>query len=209
MKANIHKIIFRIFILAAVAIATACCKDDTLKGQDPAVVWVNRICGNSMIADIGLGYPIYKNTVVFHSTPFGDKFPQDSYLHGLDTETGKEKWRLTRSDFAPIKDFKFLTLQYCYQHENIVVGNDLVRKDSPQSYCYGINIETGKVLWVKQLPRGYNDIGDIVRGSGEIAYINAMNFEKFDLLKINIQTGEMNVVNHCCPVKSQNYICPL
>jgi outer membrane protein assembly factor BamB len=121
MKANIHKIIFRIFILAAVAIATACCKDDTLKNQDPAVVWVNRICGKSLIYDKGLGYPIYKNTVVFHSTPNGDKFPQESYIYGLDTETGKEKWKLTLADFTPMTNHILFNTNYFYQYNNISI----------------------------------------------------------------------------------------
>ena len=55
----------------------------------------------------GVGYPVYKNTVVFHSTPepWGDI--QESILHGLDIETGKERWRLSNKDFAPKKSLKF------------------------------------------------------------------------------------------------------
>ncbi len=191
MKANIHKIIFRIFILAAVAIATACCKDDTLKGQDPAVVWVNRICGKDLIGAKGLGHPIYKNTVVFHSTPDGDLVPN---IHGLDTETGKEKWKLSTADFTPMKSLNLFNMGYYYQNQNIVVGADHYYK-STSAYYYAIDIEAGKVLWVKPFPSGYNEIGHLVRGFGNTAYIDARTGQKVDVLKIDILTGNLSIMN--------------
>jgi outer membrane protein assembly factor BamB len=182
-------------LLAAVAIATACCKDDTLKGQDPAVVWVNRICGNDMIGDKGLGHPIYKNTVVFHSTPLPIKGEYQTIVYGLNSETGKEKWKLTNADFAPINNFQFGNVDYVYQYENIVVGCDHVRSDSPQSYCYAIDIEAGKVLWIKPLPMGYSEIGRGVLGLEKTAYIDAITNNRVDFLKIDILTGDLSVVN--------------
>ena len=189
-----NKTVYKIALLAAVAIATACCKDDTLKRQDPAVVWVNRICGKSLIYDKGIEYPIYNNTIVFHTTPNGDKYPQDTHLIGLDTETGKQKWELTTADFAPMKSLVLFNGEYYYQNQNIVVGSDHYYK-SPSAYYYAIDIEAGKVLWVKPLPVGYNEIGFLVRGTGNTAYIDARTGEKVDLLKINILNGDLSIVN--------------
>jgi outer membrane protein assembly factor BamB len=189
-----NKTVYKIVLLAAVAIATVCCKDDTLKRQDPAVVWVNRICGKNLIYDKGIGYPIYNNTIVFHTTPNGDNYPQDTHLIGLDTETGKQKWELTTADFAPMKSLVLFNGDYYYQNQNIVVGSDHYYK-SPSAYYYAIDIEAGKVLWVKPLPVGYNEIGFLVRGTGNTAYIDARTGEKVDLLKINIQNGDLSIVN--------------
>ena len=182
-------------LLAAVIIITACCKDESMKGQDPSVVWVNRICGNDLIGDKGLGYPIYKNTVVFHSTPLPINGAYQSVLYGLDTETGKEKWKLSNTDFAPMDRLQFMNWGYYYQYENIIVVSDYFYKTPYKTFYYGIDIQTGKVLWVKSLPTNYNEMGILVRGYENMAYIDARTSNKLDLLKINIQTGEMNVVN--------------
>ena len=81
-----------LFILFLFSVLTACCKDESLNKN---VIWTNRICGNNLIGDQGIGYPIYNNTVVFHSTPLPVNGTYQSILYGLDTETGKEKWSLT------------------------------------------------------------------------------------------------------------------
>src|ERR1035437_116834 len=93
-----------LYILLLLAVLTACCKDESLNKN---VIWTNRICGNDMIGDPGIGYPIYNNTVVFHSTPLPINDFYQGVLHGLDTETGKEKWRLTNKDFYPKKNLEF------------------------------------------------------------------------------------------------------
>ena len=81
------------------------CKDDISLDKD--VYWKNKICGEKLIFDDGVGYPVYKNIVVFHSTPELWSDTRESILYGLDTETGKEKWRLTNADFAPKKNLEF------------------------------------------------------------------------------------------------------
>jgi len=101
-----NKIIIWSFVLLLI---TSCisCNDDNIS-VDNNIYWRNKICGKKLIFDDGVGYPVYKNTVVFHSTPepWGDI--QESILHGIDTETGKEKWRLTNADFEPKKDLRFI-----------------------------------------------------------------------------------------------------
>jgi hypothetical protein len=189
-----NKIIIRVYLLFLLSSCTSC-KDDNITNKD--VIWKNRICGKSMIYDIGIGYPVYKNTVVFHSTPepWG---VQQSILHGLDIKTGKEKWRLANADFAPKKDLRFICTFGTYQKENIVVACDDVyaskdeQLDKYERYIYGIDIEGGKVLWIKPFPNEYRRMGNMVRGAGKYAYVNANNFDKFSLLRVNIQTGELS-----------------
>jgi len=89
---SMNKKMYRnLYILFLLATLTACCKEEMV---DNNVFWHTPLNQKSLIYDSGLGYPIYKNTVVFHSTPvpYG---VEESILHGLDTETGKEKWQLT------------------------------------------------------------------------------------------------------------------
>jgi outer membrane protein assembly factor BamB len=156
------------------------------------VFWRTPLNQKSLIYDKGLGYPVYKNTVVFHSTPEPWGVHQ-SILHGLDTETGKEKWRLTNADFYPKKDMQFNNYLYPYQKDNIVIGCDFVVKNpNAERYIYAIDIEKGNVLWVKEFPHEYNVLGDMIRGMGKFAYVNAFNDNKFSLLKIDIQSGELS-----------------
>lgn len=166
----------------------ACCKEEMLNDN---VFWRTPLNQKSLIYDIGLGYPVYKNTVVFHSTPEPWGVHQ-SILHGLDTETGKEKWRLTNKDFYPKKDLRFNSFEYFYQFENIVIACDFVNNPIDERYIYGIDIEEGKVIWVKELPSGYTEMGKLVKGMDKYAYVDAMNrnTSKFSILKINIETGE-------------------
>ena len=105
-----------IIYFSYILLLTSCisCKDEMLNDN---VFWKTPLNQKSLIYDSGLGYPIYKNTVVFHSTPvpYGAK---ESILHGLDTETGKEKWRLTNTDFYPKKSLQFDNVDYYYQYNN-------------------------------------------------------------------------------------------
>lgn len=147
-----------------------------------------------MIFDDGVGYPVYKNTVVFHSTPepWGDF--RESILYGLDTETGKEKWRLTNADFIPKKSLNFICNFGTYQKENILIACDDVNVamyPNGERYIYGIDIEKGKVIWVTPLPSEYREIGHTIRGAGKYAYVNAVSNTKSSLLRVNIETGEL------------------
>jgi len=123
-----------------------------------------------MIYDVGIGYPVYKNTVVFHSTPepWGDI--RESILHGLDTETGKEKWRLTNIDFSPKRSLELNCTFGTFQKDNILIACDNVNtaRSEPieryERYIYGVDIEKGKVLWVKPFPNEYRSMGNMIKG---------------------------------------------
>ena len=176
---------------------------------DKNVFWHTPLNQKSLIYDSGIGYPIYKNTVVFHSTPepWG---VHESILHGLDTETGKEKWRLTNKDFYPKKDIQFDNVDYFYQNENIVVACDFVNDQTDERFAYAIDIDAGKVLWVKELPTGYTEMGRIVRGSGKYAYIDAADrYSHFSLLRVDVETGELsnvlNITNEDLPISLQQF----
>ena len=143
------KIVFSCIYILLLSSCTSC-NDDNIS-VDNNIYWRNKICGKKLIFDVGAGYPVYKNTVVFHSTPepWGDI--RESILHGLDTETGKEKWRLTNADFAPKKSLDFSTTFGTYQKENILIACDnvyLAMYPNGERYIYGIDIEKGKVIWV-------------------------------------------------------------
>ena len=169
--------------------------------MDKYLIWKNRICGKRLIFDAGVGYPVYKNTVVFHSTPepWGDE--QESILHGLDIKTGKEKWRLINADFAPKKDLRFYNTFSTYQKDNIFVASDEVNtpnRPKGERYIFGIDIEKGNVLWVSPFPDDYFDIGHTIRGRGKHAYVNAVSNNKCSLLKVNIETGEVTSAFDIC-----------
>jgi len=200
------KLIIYIFYILLLSSCTSC-KDEIV---DNNVFWKNRICGDDLIGCMGLGYPIYKNTVVFHSTPIPGDNDENSIIYGLDTETGKEKWRLTNQDFAPKKDLQFDNVDYYYQNENIFVGADFFVNQTDEHFVYAIDIDDGKVLWVKELPSGYTEMGRIVRGSGKYAYIDAADrYSHFSLLRVNIETGELsnilNITNEDLPVSLQQF----
>ena len=184
-----------VFICIYILLLSSCtsCKDDNIS-LDNNIYWRNKICGKKLIFDDGVGYPVYKNTVVFHSTPepWGDI--QESILHGLDTETGKEKWRLTNADFEPKKDLRFYNTFGTYQRDNILVASDEVytpTRPKGERYIYGIDIEKGKVLWITTMPIEYIRMGDLIRGAGKYAYVNADNHTKSSLLRVDIETGEL------------------
>ena len=183
------------------------CKEEMV---DNNVYWKNRICGNSLIGDDGIGYPIYNNIVVFHSTPLQINGIYQGVLHGLDTETGKEKWQLTNKDFYPKKNIEFYNADYYYQNENIVVCSDFYYDQTREHYAYAIDINAGKVLWVKELPTGYTEMGRIVRGSGKYAYIVAADrYSHFSLLRVDIETGELSnildITNTDLPISLQQF----
>jgi len=196
-----------LYILLLLVVLTACCKDENL---NKSVVWKNRICGNALIGDDGIGYPIYNNTVVFHSTPVSINGVYQGILHGLDTKTGKEKWKLTNKDFYPKKNLEFFNENYYYQYNNIVVVCDYAYDSTKEHYAYAIDIDAGKVLWVKELPSGYTEMGRLVRGMGKYAYIDAADrYSHFSLLKVNIETGELsnilNITNGDLPASLQQF----
>lgn len=180
-----------ISILLTLVLIFSCCKDERL---DTSVLWRTPLNEKALIFDPGIGYPIYNNTVVFHNTPvpWG---AEESILHGLDTETGKEKWRLTIKDFSPKKNLQFANSGYYYQYNNIVVISDRVSDSNNERYIYAIDIELGKVLWIKEFPFGYKEIGRLARGMGKFAYVDATDRDsRFSLFKINIETGEYSIV---------------
>jgi outer membrane protein assembly factor BamB len=148
-----------------------------------------------LIYDDGVGYPVYNNTVVYHSTPEEPwRDIPESILHGLDTETGKEKWRLTNADFEPKKDLRFYNTFGTYQKENILIACDnvnLAMYPNGERYIYGIDIEKGKVLWVTSILSVYRQMGNMIRGAGKYAYVNAVSNTKSSLLRVNIETGEL------------------
>jgi len=180
-----------LYILFLLTILTICCKDERL---DKNIIWSNRICGNDMIGDPGIGYPVYNNTVVFHSTPLPIAGKYQSVLHGLDTKTGKEKWTLGNTDFLPKKNLQFANYDYYYQYNNIVVCCDRVSEPTDERYIYAMDIDAGKVLWVKELPSGYKEMGRLVRGLGKYAYVDATDRKtRFTLFKVDIETGEYSI----------------
>ncbi len=185
--------VFSIYVILLSSFTS--CKDDSIKNN--GIIWKNRICGNDLIGDRGLGYPMYKNTVVFHSTPIAGDNDEKSIIYGLDTETGKEKWRLTNVDFAPKKILELNCTFGTYQKDNIVIACDNVNTareepiNSYERYIYGIDIEKGKVLWVTPFPNKFRRMGNMVRGAGLFAYVNANSYDKCSLLRVNIQTGEL------------------
>jgi len=161
---------------------------------DHNIYWKNRICGKDLIGNTGLGYPIYNNTVVFHSTPVAGDNDENSIIYGLDTETGKEKWRLPNSDFSPKKKLELGNADYYYQYNNILIVCDFLISDNrKEHYAYAIDIDKGKVLWVKELPF-FDEMGRLVRGSGKYAYVDATDRnERFVLYKIDVETGEYTI----------------
>ncbi|MDD3080181.1 MAG: hypothetical protein PHH37_13935 [Paludibacter sp.] len=169
------------------------CKDETV---DNSVIWKNRICGNDLIGNVGLGYPIYSNTVVFHSTPIAGDNDENSIIYGLDTENGKEKWRLTNIDFAPKKQLCLNNSDYYYQNKNIFVGADFQYKDyGNETYMYAIDIEKGKVLWVNEFPNKGLQFGRMVIGKGKYAYVDFQkDTTEFSLIKIDIESGDFSEV---------------
>lgn len=186
------KIVIVCFYVLLLSSCTSC-NDDNIS-LDNNIYWRNKICGKKLIFDDGVGYPVYKNTVVFHSTPepWGDF--RESILYGLDTETGKEKWRLTNADFIPKKSLNFICNFGTYQKENILIACDDVNVamyPNGERYIYGIDIEKGKVIWVTPLPSEYREIGHTIRGAGKYAYVNAVSNTKSSLLRVNIETGEL------------------
>ena len=197
-----------IIYFSYILLLTSCnsCKDEMVNDN---VFWKIPLNQKSLIYDSGLGYPTYKNTVVFHSTPEPWGI-HESILHGLDVETGKEKWRLTNKDFYPKKDLQFNSVDYFYQNDNIIVACDFVNDLTDERYIYSIDIDAGKVLWVKELPSGYTEMGRLVRGSGKYAYIDATDrYSHFSLLKVNIETGELynilNITNEDLPISLQQF----
>ncbi len=163
---------------------------------DNNVYWKNRICGNDLIGESGLGYPIYKNTVVFHSTPIVGNNDENCILHGLNTETGKEKWTLTTNDFSPKKSLMIDNVDYYYQNENIIVAADFQYKDyGNETFMYAIDLENGKVLWVKEFPIKGLQFGRMVIGNGKFAYVDFQkDTTEFSLIKINIETGDFSEI---------------
>ena len=185
-----YRVIAACFYTVFLCYFTSCCKDEN-KSED-GVIWKNRISGKGSIGARGLGYPIYNNTVVFHSTPNID---DESIIHGLDIETGKEKWRLTAADFFPKKSLVLYNTFGTYQKDNIVVASDEIYKPlntDVERYIYGIDIDKGKVLWVTQLPADYYSLGAMIKGAGQYAYVDATSDSKISLLRVNIETGELS-----------------
>jgi len=189
-----NKIIIGLCLFLLLSSCTSC-KDDNI--NDKNIIWKNRICEKNMIYDVGIGYPMYKNTVVFHSTPEPWGNIRESILHGLDIETGNEIWRLSNADFAPKKSLEFNCTFGTYQKDNVLIACDNVNtsRSEPieryERYIYGIDIEKGRVLWVKPFPDEYRSMGNMIRGAGQYAYVNAKNYTKCSLLQSNIQTGEL------------------
>jgi outer membrane protein assembly factor BamB len=191
---NLKLISFLLYV-SLLSSCTSCCKDNDATKED-GVIWKNRICGNDLIGDTGLGYPIYNNTVVFHSTPVPDDNDENSIIYGLDTETGKEKWRLTNADFAPKKDLQFNNADYYYQKENIFIGTDFQYKDfGKETYVYAFDIENGKVLWIKDFPTKGLQFGRMVIGRGKFAYVDFQkDSTEFSLIKIDVETGNFTEI---------------
>jgi hypothetical protein len=190
---NLKSIIYLFFFLLFFLCSCTSCKDDIVTNK--SVVWKNRICGKSMIYDVGIGYPVYKSTVVFHSTPEPWGVHQ-SILHGLDINTGEEKWQLTNIDFAPKKDLQFNNIDYYYQNDNIFVGADFQYKDTgSETYIYAIDIEKGKMLWIKDFPIKGLQFGRMVVGRGKYAYVDFQkDTTEFSLIKIDIETGSFSEI---------------
>jgi outer membrane protein assembly factor BamB len=185
-----YRVIAACFYTVFLCYFTSCCKDEN-KSED-GVIWKNRISGKGSIGARGLGYPIYNNTVVFHSTPNID---DESIIHGLDIETGKEKWRLTAADFFPKKSLVLYNTFGTYQKDNIVVASDEIYKPlntDVERYIYGIDIDKGKVLWVTQLPADYYSLGAMIKGAGQYAYVDATSDNKISLLRVDIATGALS-----------------
>lgn len=169
------------------------CKDELLENN---VIWKNRICGNDLIGDHGIGYPIYKNIVVFHSTPVAGDDDENSIIYGLDTETGKEIWRLNNDYFAPKINLKFNNADYYYQFENIIVCSDFQLKDyGNETFIYAIDIVKGKVIWVKEFPIKGVQFGRMVIGREKTAYVDFLkDTTEFSLIKIDIETGNFSEI---------------
>ena len=112
----------------------------------------------------------------------------DSYL---DTETGKEIWRLNNDYFAPKINLKFNNADYYYQFENIIVCSDFQLKDyGNETFIYAIDIVKGKVIWVKEFPIKGVQFGRMVIGNGNYAYVDFQkDATEFSLIKIDIETG--------------------
>ena len=170
----------------------SCCKEDN--AADKSIIWKNRICGNDLIGDKGLGYPIYENIVVFHSTPVAGDNDENTIIYGLDTETGKIKWQLTNTDFLPKNELHLNNVDYFFQNKNIVVGADFRYKDTGnESYIYAIDIENGKVLWEKEFPSKGLQFGRMVIGRDKYAYVDYQkDTTEFSLIKIDIETGDFS-----------------
>lgn len=166
-------------------------KDIDKKGD---VLWKNEIRGNDLIGNEGLGYPVYKNTVVFHSTPKPDDDDSYSVIYGLDVRNGEKIWQLSNEDFHPKKQLSLHTL--AYQYKNIMVGTDeAYKRPENEKYVYAIEIENGKILWIKQVEGDWLQYGRIIKGKGKYAYLDSQkSAHEFSLIKIEIDDGGYSVV---------------
>ena len=186
---------FKKYILLLVLLILLSCKEEANINND--IYWKIPLNEKSMIYDPGIGYPIYNNTVVFHSTPQPWGNIRESVLHGLDTKTGMEKWRLTNKDFYPKKSLEFAaTGYYYYQYNNIFVGADYYFNDSnKEKYLYAFDIEKGEVLWIKPITSDCVQFGAMVIGKNKTAYVDFMkDTTEFSLIKIDIETGNYSEV---------------
>jgi hypothetical protein len=61
------KIVAVFYFIFAISLVLSCNKEESENSK--SIIWKNRISGKNLIFDDGIGYPIYNNTVVFHSTP--------------------------------------------------------------------------------------------------------------------------------------------
>lgn len=82
---------------------------------------------------------------------------------------------------------------YYYQYENIVIGADYQLKDyGNETYIYAIDIENGKVLWVKEFSaKGLHNLeGWLLDLVNIYAYVDYQkDLTEFSLIKIDIKTG--------------------
>ena len=188
------KIVYVFFCMCVISFILSCNKEENAISKN--IIWKNKINGKSLIFDDGIGYPIYNNTVVFHSTPQPWGTIRESILHGLDTDTGQEKWRLTNADFAPKKSLELDNVDYYYQKDNIIVCADFQYKDNlKETFIYALDIEKGIVLWVKEFTKKGVQFGRMVKGRGNYAYVDFMKDDTvFSLIKINIATGNFSEV---------------
>ena len=187
------KQLFLLFCIISFFSCTSCKDDLTI---DKNIIWKNKISGNDLIGLPGVGYPIYNNTVVFHSTPVAGDDDENSILHGLDTKTGDELWRLSNADFAPKKEIRFNSFNYYYQNKNILFIADFAYMNlNRETFFYAVDINKGKVIWVNEFKQKGYQFGRITVGKDKYAYVDFQkDTTEFSLIKVDIETGHFSEV---------------
>lgn len=197
---------FKYFIQFIVFMGCSCTPtaQPEIKKEEYQPIWETRLPGEAGIYNDGLiGFPIYGNNILFHSTYFINNDGEDNRIHALNMETGEIAWTFPIV-YNEEKPMLFSGEPFLYNEFVVTKMRKYGSVSTSKLIC--VNQRTGLEYWCKVIPSSLSyNINNCIVGDGSDFYYFVQSEKNAILYRGNVISGDTTKCFQINPELGYNY----